>query len=135
MAAVPSGSILSSSLSLEPFPYEEPRPSLHKIDNPRVSTLEALCNPIYNIPDAVTNPTHGVDEGRVCRTITNEGATYDYEDLSEVESKSQSTYDEEPGTKPNCITNNKSTVSGPSVGSDHERERNSIKNVSSKYYV
>ena len=50
MAAIPAGSIVSSPVSMEPFPYEEalsPSLPMSIIENPHVNTSGALCNPIY----------------------------------------------------------------------------------------
>ena len=75
MNSVPSGSIVSSPVSPEPFPYAEvpsPSPKSTIIENPQVSTPTGLCNPVYDY-----------DSSSRCQTISTGEAAYEALDNQE----------------------------------------------------
>lgn len=89
--AVPSGSLLSSTLSLEPFSHEELRPSLppiNIIEYPHIDTSEVFHNPIYEVGDvnsyALTNPVNRVHKNCIYQTNSYNDPSGNETDLEEA---------------------------------------------------
>lgn len=133
MNAVPSGSIVSSPVSLGPFPYEEPRPTLLQISNiehPQINTYEAFSNSICEVDDVnsdiITNSVNRMHKSCICQIYSNEGAIYDYSDpsVNDNDSEEPCAQSEEPIT----VNSSKSVVPGPRAS--NEMRSSSFKNAS-----
>ena len=117
--AVPSGSILSSTLSLEPFSHGESRPSTPQIsiiEHPHIDTSEVFSNHIYEMDDinshALTIPVNRVHKNCIYHTSDDNNPGGNETDSEETHAQCEAP-DESV-----IVDSSKSAVPGPRIDNE-----------------